>query len=279
MPKDKITALLGDLGLTSYEASAYRTLIRRDTFTPAELSLKADIPRQRIHDVTESLMEKGLCHFPTALPRQVAAIEPGLALSALAERRDRSLAEERAQLGEAAAELEGQLEPLYQKGQKAQGPLHDIETYRSPVQIVSVAEKLAASATGEMNALLTGPPVFAREDGLRLFREPLERGVSVRVLCDHSAPPTRELGKLMRDFRYQGLEVRRPEARSLPLRLMFVKGSGVLIYLLDPLAGPPSYSASLIRHPSMTAAMNLVFETLWHEPLTRRVDPEGHTVA
>ena len=29
----------------------------------------------------------------------------------------------------------------------------------------------------------------------------------------------------------------------------------------------------------MTAAMNLVFETLWHEPLTRRVDPEGHTVA
>ena len=277
MPKDKITALLGDLGLTSYEASAYRTLIRRDTFTPAELSLKADIPPQHIHDVTQSLMEKGLCHFPTALPRQVAAIEPGLALSALAERRDRSLAEERAQLGEAIAELGGQLKPLYQKGQKARSPLHYIETYRSPVQIVSVAEKLAATASGEMNASLTGPPVFAREDGLRLFREPLERGVSVRVLCDHSAPPTLELGKLMRDFRHRGLEVRRPEARPLPLRFMFVEGSGVLIYLLDPLAGPPTYSATLIRHPSMTAAMNLVFETLWHQPLTRRVDPEGHT--
>jgi sugar-specific transcriptional regulator TrmB len=279
MPTDTITALLGDLGLTSYEASAYRTLIRRATFTPAELSLKADIPRQRIHDVLKSLKEKGLCHFPTALPRTVAAIEPGLALSALALRRDRSLAEERAQLGEATAELEGQLKPLYQKGQKAQGPLHYIETYRSPVQIASVAEKLAASATEEMNALLTGPPVFTREDGLRLFREPLERGVSVRVVCDHSAPPTLELGKLLRDFRYQGLEVRRPEARFLPLRLMFVKGSGVLIYLLDPLAGPPSYSATLIRHPSMTAAMNLLFETLWHEPRTRRVDPEGHTAA
>ena len=189
MPNDKITALLGDLGLTSYEASAYLTLLRRDTFTPAELSLKADIPQQRIHDVTQSLREKGLCHFPTALPRQVAAIEPGLALAALAERRERSLAEERAQLEEATAELGGQLKPLYQKGQKAQGPLHYIETYRSPVQMVSVAEKLAASATEEMNAFLTGPPVFARQDGLRLFREPLERGVSVRVLCDHSAPP------------------------------------------------------------------------------------------
>jgi sugar-specific transcriptional regulator TrmB len=278
MATDTISALLKELGLTGYEASAYRTLLGRAVFTPGELSLQAEIPRQRIDDVIASLREKGLCQFLSAAPRTVAALAPDLALSALAERRDEALVQERAQVLAATATLRGHLQPLYRQGQEIAGPPHYMETYRRPVQIVSRTEKLIATGTGEMKAFLTGPPVFSREDTLRLFQGPLTQGARLRVLVDSSARPEVELGGLMRDYLGRGLEVRRPEGRSLPLRLLLVEGGGVLIYLRDPPAGPGSYSATLSYHPGMTVAMSLLFEGLWQEPRARRLDRQGHSV-
>jgi len=246
-------------------------------FTPGELSLQAEIPRQRIDDVIASLREKGLCQFLSAAPRTVAAVAPDLALAALAERRDESLAQERAQVLAATTALRGHLEPLYRKGQKIAGPPHYLETYRRPVQILSRTEQVIATSTGEMKAFLTGPPVFGREENLRLFQGPLTRGARLRGLVDSSVQPEVEWGGLMRDHLERGLEVRRLEGRSLPLRLLLVEGSGVLIYLRDPPAGPGSYSATLSYHPSMTTAMSLLFESLWPEPGARRLDRHGHS--
>ncbi len=48
------------LGLTTYEARAYVTLVRRDSFTAAQIARTAGLPRQRIYDVLASLVEKGL---------------------------------------------------------------------------------------------------------------------------------------------------------------------------------------------------------------------------
>ena len=48
----------GSVSLT-YEARAYVTLVRRDSFTAAQIARTAGLPRQRIYDVLASLVEKG----------------------------------------------------------------------------------------------------------------------------------------------------------------------------------------------------------------------------
>src|SRR5919197_290602 len=60
------------LGLTMYEARAYLALVRRGSSTASEVARVASLPRQRIYDVLESLLEKGLA---AAHPGRVATYE------------------------------------------------------------------------------------------------------------------------------------------------------------------------------------------------------------
>ena len=277
MTPARARSLLTDLGLSGYEAAAYLTLLRREVFSAAELSRTSEIPRQRIHDVIASLEEKGLCQVVTDRPHTVAAIEPELAVAALVARRERSLAQEETRLTETAGVLHNELRQLYKKGGAPDGPLRYLQTYKSPVQMAAMAGKLAASARSEMKVFLSGPPAFSREESTRVFAEPLRREVKVRVLSDHSAPPTPELGRLMKDFFLKGLEVRLLEGEPVPLRAQIAEDA-VLIYLKEPLAGPPAYSATLARHPAMATAMTLLFETLWDRRRARTLGPDGHPI-
>ena len=51
---------LVELGLTRYEAKAYLTLIQRESYAASEFAIEAGIPRQRIYDVLNSLVSRGL---------------------------------------------------------------------------------------------------------------------------------------------------------------------------------------------------------------------------
>src|SRR5919197_1876831 len=102
------------LGLTTYEAKAYLALVRRDSSTASEVARVASLPRQRIYDVVESLLEKGLA---AAHPGRVAtydAVPPNRAL-------ERLLAQQRQQLeahARQAAALTEQLRSLYDAGRE-----------------------------------------------------------------------------------------------------------------------------------------------------------------
>ena len=54
------TTPLLNLGLTSYEAGAYVALTRRERATGAEVARIAGLPRQRIYDVLNGLVDRGL---------------------------------------------------------------------------------------------------------------------------------------------------------------------------------------------------------------------------
>ena len=58
-PTSRSVNELTQLGLTTYEARAYVALLGRDSFTAAQVSRQAGLPRQRIYDVLGSLVEKG----------------------------------------------------------------------------------------------------------------------------------------------------------------------------------------------------------------------------
>jgi len=64
---DQIIALLQPLGLTQYEARAFVTLVHRGLSTAYQVSKGAGIPRARIYDVLDGLVNQGLVmSIPTA---------------------------------------------------------------------------------------------------------------------------------------------------------------------------------------------------------------------
>src|ERR1700712_93109 len=71
------------LGMTRYEAKAYLTLIQRESYAASELATEAGIPRQRIYDVLNSLVSRGLARDWPGPVTRYAATDPDTAIDRL----------------------------------------------------------------------------------------------------------------------------------------------------------------------------------------------------
>ncbi|WP_246998318.1 TrmB family transcriptional regulator [Halosolutus gelatinilyticus] len=77
-------ASLRDLGLSEYEARAYRALLNTGPTTAKELSRASDVPMGRIYDVLNSIEQYNLVRSQTASrPKKYVAVEPATALDRL----------------------------------------------------------------------------------------------------------------------------------------------------------------------------------------------------
>jgi sugar-specific transcriptional regulator TrmB len=104
-------ASLRDLGLSEYEARAYRSLLRTGATTAKELSRASDVPMGRIYDVLNSLEQHSLVRSQAASrPKKYVAVEPEMALDRLLENKRRELDEKAEQYRAVVDELTGELE-------------------------------------------------------------------------------------------------------------------------------------------------------------------------
>jgi len=93
---------LTDLGLTSYEAAAYRALLGRGRASAAEVATAGDVPEGRIYDVLNGLVARDLATASGAEPRRYAAVDPETAVDRLLAERRRELRAERERYEDAA---------------------------------------------------------------------------------------------------------------------------------------------------------------------------------
>jgi sugar-specific transcriptional regulator TrmB len=104
-------ASLRDLGLSEYEARAYRALLNTGPTTAKELSRVSDVPMGRIYDVLNSIEQYNLVRSQTASrPKKYVAVEPGTALDRLLDDKKRELAEKADQYEEIVDDLSDELE-------------------------------------------------------------------------------------------------------------------------------------------------------------------------
>lgn len=151
------------LGLARYEARVYLGLIRRDSYTAAEVAREADVPRQRVYDVLDALVRRRLV---TTHPGRVAtysAVTPELAVARLMALQRESVDRlERVSEGLAAV-----LQPLWSDGRVHTDPLDYIEILRDPK---AIAERFADIQQQAQHELLT----FCKPPSSRPRRTPKE---------------------------------------------------------------------------------------------------------
>ncbi|WP_254545680.1 TrmB family transcriptional regulator [Halomarina pelagica] len=104
-------ASLRDLGLSEYEARAYRALLTTGPTTAKELSGVSDVPMGRIYDVLNSIEQYNLVRSQSASrPKKYVAVEPETALNRLLEDKKRELTEKESQYETIVSELVGELD-------------------------------------------------------------------------------------------------------------------------------------------------------------------------
>jgi sugar-specific transcriptional regulator TrmB len=104
-------ASLRDLGLSEYEARAYRALLNTGPTTAKELSRASDVPMGRIYDVLNSIEQYNLVRSQTASrPKKYVAVEPATALDRLLEDKKRELEEKAEQYQSIVDDLSDELD-------------------------------------------------------------------------------------------------------------------------------------------------------------------------
>jgi len=102
---------LTELGLSSYEEQAYRTLLVTGATTAADLSDASGVPRGRIYDVLAALETRRLVQSQSTEPARYAPVDPETAVSTLLAERAVELREEWARYREVAASVRSNLLP------------------------------------------------------------------------------------------------------------------------------------------------------------------------
>ena len=123
---------LQQLGLNAYEARSYLVLLGHPQFKALELAARAHVPRQKVYEILDSLVEKGFAQVVQEKTKLFSAVEPAMAIPSYLVRRRQSLEHELSEQSSAADGLIDELKDLYSEGQVGRGLLDYLRIVTDP---------------------------------------------------------------------------------------------------------------------------------------------------
>ena len=247
------------LGLTTYEARAYGTLVRRDSFTAAQIARTAGLPRQRIYDVLASLVEKGLASARPGTVVKYAALAPELAIERLVSSRRAEIAA----LERDATDVIGRLALEFRDGRAHSDPLEYIEVLRDRGAINERFIELQAAVKEEI-LVFTKPPYATppqeNVEGMKVARTHVARSI-----YEHDALDDPAIASAIQKFIEAGEESRFVD--HVPLKLVIIDEAVVMFGMEDPVAGTEDLTIMVVEHPALAGTLKLAFNRLWEQGL------------
>jgi sugar-specific transcriptional regulator TrmB len=250
---------LQQIGLNAYEARSYLVLVGHPRFKALELAARSHVPRQKIYEVLDSLIEKGFAQVVQEKTKLFSAVEPGLAIPAYLARRGEALQHELEEQSRYATTLVDDLKRAYSEGQGGRGTLDYLRIVGEPAQIAVQYRRMLAEVQTEYLEF-SRPPFAVDPLDEQLVKQARARGVSCRILYESVAVD--EAHQLrMEEYRSAGVEVF--SIPDLPMKLALFDGRLGMIALLDPVITKPSWTALMFDHPGFAEAMKALFEVHW----------------
>src|SRR6201990_2675257 len=114
---------LQQLGLNASEARSYLVLAGHPKFKALELAARAHVPRQKIYEVLDSLVEKGFAQVVQERTKLFSGVDPSLAIPGYLARRSKVLQSELTEQARLASGLIDDLRASYLEGQDGRGTL------------------------------------------------------------------------------------------------------------------------------------------------------------
>jgi HTH-type transcriptional regulator, sugar sensing transcriptional regulator len=250
---------LQQVGLNAYEARSYLVLAGHPRFKALELAARAHVPRQKIYEVLDSLVEKGFAQVVQERTKLFSAIDPSLAIPGYLARRSRLLQNELTEQSRLANGLIEDLRLAYEEGQGGRGTLDFLSVVNDPTQ-TAVHYRRMLTAVQHRYEEFSRPPFAVDPFHEDLVKEAARRGVDCRLLIEAGQAGDRH-AELMEQYRFEGVQVRLWE--RLPLKLALFDGKCGLIALLDPVLTRPAWTAVVFEHHGFAEGLAGLFDSYW----------------
>jgi len=258
-------ATLRDLGLSEYEASAYRALLRTGPTTAKDLSRASEVPMGRIYDVLNSLEQHDLVRSQAASrPKKYVAVDPDAALDRLLEQKKSELDAQAAQYESVVDELSTELDAS-DPGEEGfwTAALGAEETTALLVERIEAAQRSVVLVADEPSAGYDLTTVG--EEVSRALADALDRDVEVRVLLSPSMVETlpRSVGRryTTRLSDHDRFAVRTAEGVDGTFNLF--DGVEVCIEVPHPLSTGEPFGMIDLKDPEFTAEVREQFDPWW----------------
>lgn len=258
---------LQQLGLNAYEARSYLVLIGHPRFKALELAARAHVPRQKIYEVLDSLVEKGFAQVVQERTKLFSAVEPSLAVPGYLARQAQMLERELREQARMSDGLVSDLAAAYFEGQGERGTLDYLRIVSDPEQI-AIQYRRRLSEVNYEYLEFSRPPYAVDPLDEQLVKKARSRGVACRLLIETGTLDSVHHQRLS-EYASAGVEVGQTD--SLPMKLAVFDGRRGLLALLDPVITRPTWTAILFEHSGMGEAMKGLFDSYWRRRVERNV--------
>jgi len=252
---------LQQVGMNAYEARSYLVLMGHVRFKALELASRAHVPRQKIYEVLDSLVEKGFARVVQEKTKLFSAIDPSLAIPGYLGRRGKALQNELTEQSRLASGLIADLRSAYLEGQDGHGTLDFLNLVNDPTQ-TAIHYRRMLTTVGHDYAEFSRPPFAVDPLDEHLVKEAAARDIRCRLLIEE-APMDQEQRERLCEYRDCGIEIRFSD--RLPMKLALFDSKGGLVALLDPVSTKPSWTALIFEHDGFAEAMSGLFENYWRD--------------
>jgi sugar-specific transcriptional regulator TrmB len=250
---------LQQIGLNAYEARSYLVLLGHPRFKALELAARAQVPRQKIYEVLDSLVEKGFAQVIQERTKLFSAVEPALALPGHISRREQAMRHELDDQSRHAVSLVEDLNAACSSLAGGRGTLDYLRIVGDPAQTAAQYRRMLKDAKREYLEF-SRPPYAVDPLDEKLVRQAVDRGVRIKLLIEEGTLDAAHR-KRLEDYAAAGVEVR--EASKLPMKLAVFDGAFGLVALLDPVVTRPTWTAVVFEHTGFAEGMHALFDIHW----------------
>src|SRR5271154_1120305 len=174
---------LQQLGLNAYESRSYLVLLGHPKFKALELAARAHVPRQKIYEVLDSLVEKGFAQVVQEKTKLFSAVQPGLAIPAYMTRKRQMLDQDLTDQGRAGMALIDDLKAVYSEGQGGRGTLDFLRIVGDPAQTAAEYRRMLSEVHAEYLEF-SRPPYAVDPLDEKLVKQARAAGVNCRLLLE-----------------------------------------------------------------------------------------------
>jgi len=252
---------LAELGLSSYEAGVYRTLLSLGAAPAREISDASDVPRGRIYDVLNTLDSRGLVRtHDSREPTRYAAVDPEVAVDRLLDERRRELSEQRQHYESVAQKVSEQLSPAIPTESRFwTAPLGSEEALSLARDQQELAEDRITSVIGAPYENAVWEQYAAEID---VIEREIDAELDVRVLVSESllSGIGDEIQNELFDLS-EGLAVR--STPDLSITVDVVDGHTVYVHVTDPFDPSERLGVVAVRDEAFADSIEIAFENVW----------------
>lgn len=258
-----------ELDLTEREAKIYMALLSKKAFTISELQQTANVPRNKIYEVLNKMIDRGICiEHDIGNIRYYEAVEPKTAFSRMLERYENNFRKDVENKKEIIKNLVEIFTPVFEENKEIVDPLDFIEVLKDKNQIQKKYVQALNDTNYEILTFNKGPYVCDNTDRLNEQKEAetnllLKGGICRNIYEFEEIKNNEWLLNYIQDQKKLGQQAK--VIKSLPIKMMLFDEKIVMFPLQQRLGIANKITMIYIEHKELALACKLLFNILWEQ--------------